>query len=256
MIPPPIFFAIKAAAIIKPSVLPSAFESMLPDKDQPTIQAIIVDIDATTKLNNNGPHLDMQSRKSAPSRMRGVASCNDNSCNDFDATVPPGDNIPIDANRNVIAIAVTGPPNSLPIFVLVPNCCAIAALPVNVARFPQVSVELIKDVDAIDNLEYDEFGRCCCCGLASSNLGRILWLALVEMIDAEVVTWFTCFVVKQWTVTMALDRKISPMILRIFFIFDGCRGLYRLRQRRPCLNGRCIGQSQWPSGQTCCLSML
>ena len=72
--------------------------------------------------------------------------------------------------------------------------------------------------DAIDDLEYDEYGRCCCCGL-SSNLGHILWFALEQMIDAEVVTWFACFIVKQWTVTMALDSKIRSMILRI--IVDG-----------------------------------
>ena len=69
------FLAMRAAAIIKPSLPKAAVNSLL-EQPQPIKQATTVDSTAHRKDGNNGPHLVTQSRRSAPNKTRGVASCN------------------------------------------------------------------------------------------------------------------------------------------------------------------------------------
>lgn len=103
-----------------------------------------VAIDAAAKESKRGPQRCTQSLKSAPNKIKGVANCKDNSCSDLAAMVPPGLRIPIDANPNVNAMAVTGGPNRRPMRVVVPMTCAMVAVPVSAATLPQVSAAPIQ----------------------------------------------------------------------------------------------------------------
>jgi hypothetical protein len=138
------FLAINADAIIKPS-LPKAACSMLREVNHPTRQAATVDTAAVRKEARSGPHRDKQSRKSAPNKIKGVAICKDSNCRDFAAAVPPGWRTPIDANKKVKAMAVTGGPKRRPMRVFLPITCETVAVPVKAAMFPQVSVGPIKE---------------------------------------------------------------------------------------------------------------
>ena len=105
----------------------------------PTQHAKMVATDAHANDNNNGPHRLVQSRRSAPSNISGVANCNVNDCNDLDVAVPPPAKMPIDAAPNVNAMAVTGAPNNRPMVVRCPIVCETVAVPIKTLKFPHIS---------------------------------------------------------------------------------------------------------------------
>ena len=162
MIPPPIFFANNAAAILIPSELGNddTNDDCIPSAGvNASVQPNNVPVDAIRKDPNNDPHcFNALPRMLVPSNNSGVAKVNDTDWRNVLAVEPPGGNkhfhcpdrvgIQLTLDRtNVNAIAVTGAPSNLPINVVLPKSCANDAVNDKAAIFPQLFVLDMMDDD-------------------------------------------------------------------------------------------------------------
>ena len=172
MIPPPIFFANNAAAILIPSELgkDDINDDFIPSAGvNASIQPNNVPNVAIRNDPSNDPHcFNALPLMLVPSNNNGVANVNEVPCRNVLAEEPPGGNIHFHCpdrvgiqltldRTNVNAIAVTGAPSNLPINVVLPNSCANDAVNDNAAIFPQLFVLDMMDDDARDVLLLGRF---------------------------------------------------------------------------------------------------